>query len=222
MEQSVSIKELASALSKAQAEMHSAKKLGRNPHYKSTHATLESFLDGIREPFAKYGLALSQPVDVDADGRVYLATILMHSSGEWLKSARPLCEKSCDPQGVGSSITYARRYDGMSMVGMPAEDDDGERAMARHKETETKKEEPKKAIDFIFPFPGPWKGKRLGELTPQDLFLYVEDMIQQAKKAGKELKPQAQELVWATNAIEEDLTGLKGYSSNPDEFNPPF
>lgn len=84
-------------------------------------------------------------------------------------------------------------------------------------------EEPKKkALDFIFPFPGPWKGKRLGELTPKDLFEYVDDMIQQAKKAGKELKPQAQELVWATNAIEEDLTGLKGYSSNPDEFNPPF
>jgi CHASE2 domain-containing sensor protein len=54
-------------------------------------------------------------------------TILMHSSGEWISNTLLLACKKQDPQAMGSAITYARRYAYQSVLGIPSEDDDGEK-----------------------------------------------------------------------------------------------
>jgi hypothetical protein len=60
-------------------------------------------------------------------------TIIMHESGEWIANEFLLkCAKN-DPQGMGSAITYARRYGLQAAAGVPSEDDDGEGAMQRKK-----------------------------------------------------------------------------------------
>jgi hypothetical protein len=139
MQMSASIAALAAALSKAQGEIDGATKGKINPAFKSKYADLASVWDAIRAPMAKNGLAVVQAPNVDGEGRVTLCTTLMHSSGEWLSSCYPVNPTKPDPQGVGSAVTYARRYSLMAMVGVCPEDDDGNAASGRH--------EPAKVID---------------------------------------------------------------------------
>jgi hypothetical protein len=122
-----SIAALAGALAKAQGEMEGAAKGNTNPHFKSKYADLASVWDACRTPLAKNGLAVLQPVSADG-ARVTVTTILAHSSGEWLEESLTMTAQQNTPQGVGSAITYGRRYGLASMVGIAPEDDDGNAA----------------------------------------------------------------------------------------------
>ena len=137
MDKSESIKHLATALGKAQAEMSAAKKSAKNPFFKSKYANLEEVIHCIKEPFADNGLSFVQ-FPVAEDGMAGVETILMHESGEWISGVFMLkCSKN-DPQGMGSAITYARRYGLQSAVGVPSEDDDGAGATQRAKQAPPK------------------------------------------------------------------------------------
>ena len=128
MERSESIKELAAALNKAQAEMSGAKKGANNPFFKSKYADLNAVVDAVRIPFADNGLSYSQFPVMD-ENRVGVETILMHESGEFIASTLMLPTGKLDAQAAGSAITYARRYSLQSIAGIPAEDDDGNAAV---------------------------------------------------------------------------------------------
>jgi hypothetical protein len=127
---SASIAALAGALSKAQGQMEGAAKGNINPHFKSKYADLASVWDACREPLTKNGLAVLQPVKADG-AKVTVTTILMHSSGEWIEESLTMTAQQNTPQGVGSAITYGRRYGLASMVGIAPEDDDGNAASGR-------------------------------------------------------------------------------------------
>lgn len=127
---STSIAALAAALAKAQGEMEGAAKGNINPHFKSKYADLASVWEACREPLSKNGLAILQPVSAVGPS-VTVTTILAHSSGEWLEESLTMTAQKNDPQGVGSAITYGRRYGLASMVGIAPEDDDGNAASAR-------------------------------------------------------------------------------------------
>lgn len=129
MERSDSIKHLAVALNKAQAEMSGAKKGANNPFFKSKYADLNSVVDAVRIPFAENGLSYSQFPVMD-ENRVGVETILMHESGEFIASTLMLPTGKLDAQAAGSAITYARRYSLQSIAGIPAEDDDGNAAVS--------------------------------------------------------------------------------------------
>jgi hypothetical protein len=133
------MKEVFTALSKAQAQMSKARKDSTNPHFKSRYADLESVLDVIREPFAANGLAVIQYVK---DGMLF--TSICHTSGEFIESSVPLIIAKNDMQGVGSAITYARRYCLAAACGIAQTDDDGEAAVGRP--TPTPKAEPKPEV----------------------------------------------------------------------------
>ena len=127
MNKSESIKEIAIAMNKAQSEMSGAKKSSKNPFFKSNYANLEEVIECVKTPFADNGLSFMQfPKAVDGFAGVEL--IIMHVSGEWISQELMLkCAKN-DPQGMGSAITYARRYTLQSAAGLPSEDDDGNAA----------------------------------------------------------------------------------------------
>lgn len=131
MEKSESIKELAAALNKAQAEMSGAKKGAKNPFFKSKYADLNAVVDAVRIPFCENGLSYSQ-FPIMHDNKVGVETILMHESGEWISSVLMLPMTKQDPQAAGSAITYARRYALQSIAGIPAEDDDGNSASGKN------------------------------------------------------------------------------------------
>ena len=52
----------------------------------------------------------------------------MHESGEWISGRLRVTPVKDDPQGLGSAITYGRRYGLAAIVGVAPEDDDGNAA----------------------------------------------------------------------------------------------
>jgi hypothetical protein len=127
----MSIKELATAMAKAQAEIKAALKDSKNPHFKSSYADLTSVWDACRTALTKNGLSVVQIPGFDAND-VWLETMILHSSGESLSGRYPLRPSQQTPQGYGSALTYARRYSLAAMVGVVAdEDDDGNAASQR-------------------------------------------------------------------------------------------
>lgn len=132
---SSSLAALAAALAKAQGEMEGAAKASLNPHFKSRYADLASVWDACREPLSKHGLAVLQPVRADGP-KVTITTILAHSSGEWISESLTMTATQNTPQGVGSAITYGRRYGLSAMVGIAPDDDDGNAASAGTRTTE--------------------------------------------------------------------------------------
>lgn len=120
-----SIAALAAALAKAQGAMQAAAKDSKNPHFNSKYADLAAIWAACRAPLATNGLSVVQRVSTSGDGAVTVVTRLMHSSGEWIQDrcVFPVAQRT--PQAYGSAVTYARRYALAALVGVAAEDDDG-------------------------------------------------------------------------------------------------
>ena len=129
MKHSESIAALASALAKAQLQIEPASKNATNPHFRSHYADLASIWDACRGPLNTNGLSIVQfPCDGDV-GRTGLCTMLLHSSGEFISEVVTTRSQKDDPQGLGSALTYLRRYALAAVVGVTAtEDDDGNAA----------------------------------------------------------------------------------------------
>jgi hypothetical protein len=130
MPTSTSIAALAAALVKAQSALSGAKKDSTNPHFKTAYADLASIWDACRAPLANAGLSVVQLVSSDPTHAI-VETILAHSSGEWVSSTLAVPLTKADAQGLGSAITYGRRYALAAIVGVCPADDDGEAAVAR-------------------------------------------------------------------------------------------
>lgn len=129
---STSLTHLGPSLLKAQVLMGGALKGSKNPYFKSTYADLGAVLAACKDLLNENGVLILQPVNRDALGTFVETTLLHAESGEFISSVTPVVfSKEGDPQAQGSAITYARRYGLQSLLGMPAEDDDGEKAMLR-------------------------------------------------------------------------------------------
>ena len=130
MKTSDSIKELATALAKAQASMAGAKKDSTNPHFRSKYADLASIWEACRDALTSNGIAVVQMTRATTEEAVIVETRLLHSSGEWIEGELLVPVTKADAQGFGSAITYARRYSLAAAVGVAPEDDDGAAAAA--------------------------------------------------------------------------------------------
>lgn len=123
MNSSVTIKELAEALSKFQGEMEAVKKNAENTFYKSKFADLASIIEASKPKLSANGLAIAQFLNGSG-----LRTILMHKSGEWIEDTYTLIPVDNKPQSFGSAISFARRYALCAILGIATEDDDGQAA----------------------------------------------------------------------------------------------
>lgn len=132
MYQSEQINEISTALSKAQSEIGPAMKDNYNPFFKSKYADLGSVWAACKEPLTKNGLSVVQTMQCE-NGQTLLITLLAHTSGQWIKSVLPINPVKNDPQGLGSAITYLRRYSLAAITGVTTEDDDGQSASASSK-----------------------------------------------------------------------------------------
>lgn len=129
-EQSETIGKLAEALAKAQGSMGGAKKDSENPFFKSAYADLASVWDACRKSLSENGLSVIQTTDLQEAG-VTVITTLAHSSGEWMRGRLRMMPTKADPQGIGSCISYARRYALAAMVGVYQIDDDANTASGK-------------------------------------------------------------------------------------------
>ena len=119
------MKQIATALVKAQKAFGPALKTATNPHFKSRYADLAACVEAVIGGLNDNGIALIQRNSLDDDG-VTVETVFLHESGEMLECGKlhvPAAKH--DPQGYGSALTYARRYSLMAACGIAPEDDDG-------------------------------------------------------------------------------------------------
>lgn len=128
MHKSDEINELATAMAAAQGELENATKKAENPAFKRDgqamkYADLAEVLNTVRPVFAAHGLSIVQMPSF-ADGVAHVETILMHKSGQWISNVASAPVGKQDAQGVGSVITYLRRYSSAAFAGIAQEDDD--------------------------------------------------------------------------------------------------
>lgn len=126
MKYSPTIKAISTALLSAQKTIGAAKKGSTNPFFHSNYADLGSVMEACKEALNDNGITCLQPVE-----DMTVETVLLHESGEWISGSTPIVLSKQDPQALGSAISYARRYGLQSMLFIPAEDDDAEKAMNR-------------------------------------------------------------------------------------------
>ena len=128
METSLEIGELAGALAKAQGQIKVALKDSLNPHFKSKYADLASVWEAIRAPLSSNGLAVTQWPGECAGNQMSMTTMLLHSSGQWMRETLTIPLSKVDAQGYGSATTFARRYALSAVAGVAPDDDDGNAA----------------------------------------------------------------------------------------------
>jgi hypothetical protein len=129
MKTSESIDKLAAALVEVQSQIEGAEKNKVNPHLKNKYADLTSIWEACREALTKSGFAVVQsPEWRDGLAGVMMVTRLLHSSGQWLEGELFMPVAKSDAQAYGSAVSYGRRYALAAMVGVVADDDDGNAA----------------------------------------------------------------------------------------------
>ena len=131
------MKNIGSALVKAQRGFAPALKTSTNPHFRSKYVDLAGCVEAVVDSLNAAGIALIQRTSQDDTG-VTVETVFVHESGEMLECGKlhvPAAKQ--DPQGYGSALTYARRYSLMAACGIAPEDDDGN-AASRVKVSATK------------------------------------------------------------------------------------
>lgn len=198
MRASETITALAPALVKAAAQLSPVAKDATNPAFRNRYATLDAIMEQVRPVLAAHGLAvvqsMTQPETVD--GRVVgvaIETRILHTSGEWIAGVVTLPVDKATAQGVGSAMSYGRRYGLSALLGLTADDDDGNAASQRPAASPPREEvrrsavpEPTAADKRLYervpsgpvtleaamatPFPfkkqPQWHGKPLGECPP--------------------------------------------------------
>lgn len=129
MKTSESIDKISLALVAMQAESCHAVFDSKNPHFKNRYASLAEVIDTVKPVLAKHHLAVIQLPAYRVDIGPVLCTRILHESGQWIEEDMMLNPVKNDPQGIGSALTYSRRYSipGVCLIASE-EDDDGQSA----------------------------------------------------------------------------------------------
>lgn len=130
MKTSEDIKEIIPALIAFHSEVGRITKDAQNSHMKNRYATIDQIIEEIRPILADKGLFIMQlPSNTDT-GEIQMVTRIYHTSGQWMESpVLTLKPQKQDAQGIGSAVTYARRYSLTSFLSLnTGEDDDGNAA----------------------------------------------------------------------------------------------
>ena len=128
---------LCAALVAAQGGLKPIAKDGKNPAFRSKYATLDGIMETVRPALAAHGLAVVQGVvhpETGEGGRlvgIMVETRLIHTSGEWLASVVPVPVAKGDAHGLGSALSYGRRYGISALLALSTDEDDDGNAAAK-------------------------------------------------------------------------------------------
>lgn len=151
------MKNITKALLEAQKKIKNAEKDAANAFLKKEgtgkahkYATIESVLDAVKSVANDHGIAIVQTCGKDSEGH-FVDTILMHESGEQVQSKVYLVLDRNNMQGLGSAITYGRRYSLAALFAIGQEDDDGNSASKNSNSSEPKKTDAPKTEPTVKP-----------------------------------------------------------------------
>lgn len=122
---------IAKALLAIQQEIEPITKDATNPHFKNNYASYERMNEYVKPICNKHGVTIIQGGGeaIGPHGGIMVETMLLHTSGEWVKQSIEMPLQKADPQGAGSAVTYGRRYGLSAILSLTTEeDDDGEAA----------------------------------------------------------------------------------------------
>lgn len=112
-------------LFEAKKEIGKISKDAKNPFFKSNYLSLNGLIDAVEEVLVKHDLLLLQPIE---DGKVKTQIFDIEEGRTSILQSVMDLPNITDPQKLGSAITYYRRYTLQSLLGLQAEDDDGDLA----------------------------------------------------------------------------------------------
>jgi hypothetical protein len=120
-------------LFEAKKEIGTISKDKKNPFFKSNYLSLNGLIDAVENVLDKHDLLLLQPI---TENRVCteIWDISEEKEGQKYISSDMQLPNIQDPQKLGSAITYYRRYTLQSLLGLQAEDDDGNSATKQVKQ----------------------------------------------------------------------------------------
>jgi hypothetical protein len=240
-EHSPSIAALAAALAKAQLVTKSAPKdhtaevtMKSGGKYTYAYADLAGVWEAGREPLGANGLSLIQSPSLSASGCLEMTTMLLHGSGEWVIGRLtnfPVPDKT--PQGVGTAITYARRYTMGAMVGVVSEEDDDGGNAGKPKAKRESREmpatggaapEPSGGAPTHFPKFGKGNGAAIRDAAPAVLEFHI-DAARKSLADPSKAKWHAKESA-LIGALEAELARQRGatkaiVNGPPDPAGPP-
>jgi len=117
----------AKAFVAAQMAAEAVTKANMNPAFKSKYADLAAVVEAVIPALNAQGIGVMQFPAFDGEF-VTVTTTFLHDSGASVSSDLRLRPSKSDPQGVGSAVTYGRRYSLLAMMGAAPEDDHGNAA----------------------------------------------------------------------------------------------
>lgn len=107
----------------AKSEIGKISKDSTNPFFKSKYFDVNSLLEHVEPILNKHRLLLLQPIITGS-----VKTEILDIDSDDLVDCEIALPAITDPQKLGSCITYYRRYSLQSLLGLQAEDDDGNKA----------------------------------------------------------------------------------------------
>ncbi|MDD3123749.1 MAG: ERF family protein [Candidatus Izemoplasmatales bacterium] len=138
-------------LSKYFGEVENPENTVVNTFFKAKYAPLNEVLNAIRPVLSKYGLTIIQIPTFD-NTNCLVNTLMTHKDGAWI-SFPALKNKptKLDIQGMGSAITYLRRFSLNAIAGVMGEvDDDGNTAADDSKPTKPTKKGEEKEVNEAY------------------------------------------------------------------------
>lgn len=137
--------DLAAALAKAQAafppvDLDGTGQVGQNRNYK--YATLAHIIKTLTPTLNANGLSVIQTCEPSGAATLRVTTTLLHDSGQYLAGTAEVPLPNNTPQGYGSAMTYARRYQLSAILGIAADDDDDGKEASREKSPPRARTEP--------------------------------------------------------------------------------
>jgi ERF superfamily len=174
---STSITQLTKALIAFHDQIGTITKDAANPFFKSSYASLSNILDSIKSPLAASGLTFVQ----FPDGENGLTTRLMHESGEWMEATYPMKPAKSDPQGLGSAITYQRRYSLGAILGLNIDTDDDGNAASTSPEPERYFAPKKNYKQLLEATPNAEELKRVWATLPAEVKVDLEEVKNELK-----------------------------------------
>lgn len=190
------------ALLKVQSEITNPPNTAVNPFFKSKYAPLPEILKQVRPILNKYGLVLIQNTGSDLSGLPFVQTILLDAEGGGtIESERLILQpEKKTVQGIGSAITYGRRYQLSALLGISSEDDNDGNGKTEPPSPPRKSQQPRK------------QPKPTGKAQPK------KQPMKKPKPTPTPAKDDKPETMDMTNGDHVNLTELQGINTELDKW----
>lgn len=114
-----------------QAVFSGVEKKRKNTFTDSLYANLDDVWNAIKPHLLNLEISVIQPLVIQLDGKQVLKTIIKNKWGASIESTMELLLEKQTPQGLGSALTYARRYSLCGLLGIVETEDDDANSLER-------------------------------------------------------------------------------------------